>query len=74
MNLFEKSKISQDKGIKKCFFCEKEFTPDKRDLNRGWGLFCSKSCSKKNLNSLFGMSENERKQYSREKKLRQLGI
>lgn len=74
MNLFEKSKVSQDKGIKECFFCGNDFIPDKRNLNRGWGLFCSKSCSQKNLNSLFGMSEIERKQYFREKKLRQLGI
>lgn len=74
MNLFEKSKLLQDKGIKECFFCGNAFIPDKRNLNRGWGLFCSKSCSTKNLNSLFGMSQNERKQYLREKKLRQLGI
>jgi hypothetical protein len=74
MNLFEKSKALQDRGIKNCFFCDKEFSPDKRNINRGWGLFCSKSCSTKNLNSLFGMSEIERKQHLREKKLRQLGI
>ena len=33
------------KQIRKCDFCLCEYIPDKRNLKRGWGLCCSKSCS-----------------------------
>ena len=42
MNLFDKAKVIK---LKKCHNCNKEFTPDKRNTNRGWGLCCSKSCA-----------------------------
>jgi hypothetical protein len=48
MNLFDKARINSKKEINsKCFICEKVFIPDPRNTNRGWGLFCSKSCSTK---------------------------
>lgn len=28
-----------------CDNCNKEYTPDQRNLKRGWGLTCSKSCA-----------------------------
>lgn len=39
MNLFDKAK--NKKTTKSCLSCNKEFTPDKRNVNRGWGLCCS---------------------------------
>ena len=46
MNLFTKAKNESHKyGIHRCHFCSGEFKPDKRNLNRGWGMFCSKTCS-----------------------------
>ncbi len=46
MNIFQKAIIaSKAKNI--CFVCEAEFLSDKRNKKRGWGLFCSKSCSAK---------------------------
>ena len=32
---------------RKCDFCGKEYMADTRNLNRGWGLCCSKSCAAK---------------------------
>jgi hypothetical protein len=74
MNLFEKAKNNQDYGSSNCFHCNSIFYPDKRNLNRGWGLFCSKSCSQLHLNKLMRSTLGERKQIIRDKKLRQLGI
>ena len=28
-----------------CDYCEKEYIADVRNINRGWGLCCSKSCA-----------------------------
>lgn len=28
-----------------CDYCRKEYLADSRNLNRGWGLCCSKSCA-----------------------------
>jgi len=33
---------------RKCDNCEKEYRADERNLKRGWGLCCSKSCAAKN--------------------------
>jgi len=33
---------------RKCDNCGKEYKADTRNLNRGWGLCCSKSCAAKN--------------------------
>jgi hypothetical protein len=30
--------------IVNCLFCSKEFSPPQRDVNRGFGKFCSRSC------------------------------
>lgn len=71
MNLFNKAKESkelQDKGKKKCFHCNKDFLPDKRNLNRGWGLFCSKSCSTRHLNDLRSLGKQARKKGTSERK------
>jgi hypothetical protein len=35
------------KVIQKCKFCKIEFEARKADVDRGWGLFCSKSCAAK---------------------------
>ena len=32
---------------RKCDFCNKEYMADTRNLKRGWGLCCSKSCAAK---------------------------
>ena len=32
---------------RKCDTCGKEYNADKRNLRRGWGLCCSKSCAAK---------------------------
>ena len=30
---------------RKCDFCQKEYQADQRNIKRGWGLCCSKSCA-----------------------------
>lgn len=48
MNLFKKAKIKENREIfSNCHVCNIEFKPDSRNKKRGWGLFCSKSCSSK---------------------------
>jgi hypothetical protein len=46
-----KSKMNKptrgQKVIQKCKFCKIEFEARKADVDRGWGLFCSKSCAAK---------------------------
>lgn len=32
---------------RKCDVCDKEYYADNRNLRRGWGLCCSKSCASK---------------------------
>jgi len=46
-----------------CDYCGKEYKTDQRNINRGWGLCCSKSCaaskrekSKQNYNSSLNQS------------------
>ena len=39
------------KVIRKCDTCGKEYIADTRDINRGWGLCCSKSCAAKKRES-----------------------
>lgn len=31
--------------IRKCDYCNKEYDADDRNIKRGWGLCCSKSCA-----------------------------
>jgi len=33
--------------VRNCDNCGKEYIPDPRNLKRGWGLCCSKSCAAK---------------------------
>jgi hypothetical protein len=33
---------------RQCDFCKKTYQADSRNLKRGWGLCCSKSCAAKN--------------------------
>jgi hypothetical protein len=48
MNIFKKAKIREGREVfSNCHICKTEFKPDSRNKNRGWGLFCSKSCSAK---------------------------
>ena len=46
-NLFTsaKSKAFKPHSKKMCEFCGKDFVPDPRNLKRGWGKACTKSCS-----------------------------
>ena len=55
MNLFEKAKIKDDDSYL-CLNCGEKFNPDKRNLKRGWGLFCSKRCSSEYTNKLKSMT------------------
>lgn len=72
MTLFDKAK---DKRVtKNCHNCNKEFTPDKRNVNRGWGLCCSKSCAATYKNKLIKMSGRELIKEVRDMRLSQLGI
>lgn len=72
MNLFDKAKSK--KTTKNCHQCRKEFTPDKRNLNRGWGLCCSKSCATTLRNKLNRMPNSELTKELRDLRLSQLGI
>lgn len=51
-----------------CDNCKKEYTADMRNIKRGWGLCCSKSCAAKkremsrpNYNSVIVALNNERR-------------
>jgi hypothetical protein len=47
-NLFDKknaTKISAGKVLRKCDCCGNSYQADSRNLKRGWGLCCSKSCA-----------------------------
>ena len=75
MSLFEKAKKSSlSEDLRKCRWCNKEYKADNRNLKRGWGLCCSKSCAalyKLKVNNLNG---SEKIMEERDKKLDQLGI
>lgn len=73
MNLFEKAKRNINTKTQ-CPYCKTYFEPDKRNVNRGWGIFCSKSCSVSFRNKLSRLSPSERTVEIRNKKLTQLGI
>lgn len=72
MNLFNKAKLK--KTTKNCHQCGEEFTPDNRNVNRGWGLCCSKSCAATLRNKLSRMSNSELVKEVRDLRLAQLGI
>lgn len=69
MNLFSKAKVKESRELfSNCYICKKEFKPDSRNKNRGWGLFCSKSCAAKWREKKKDVSEE------RDFKLNKLGI
>jgi hypothetical protein len=73
MDLFKKAKSSEKRQSQKdCLFCGNLFTPDKRNVNRGWGLYCSKSCAVQKRNELESLSDLDRLREERNIKLRQL--
>jgi len=37
---------------RKCDFCGKIYKADNRNLKRGWGLTCSKSCDAHSMNGV----------------------
>jgi hypothetical protein len=75
MNLF---KIAREKGlksdIKECYYCSKSFKPDKRNLNRGWGIFCSKKCSALYKIKFNLLNDGEKLSEVRNRNLKKLGI
>ena len=73
MNLFEKAKKTSNLKHT-CLYCKKTFSPDQRNVNRGWGLFCSKSCSASWKSKISSMKPSDVKIETRERKLKQLGI
>lgn len=72
MNLFKKAKDNPDKHL--CQSCGRDFKPDNRNLKRGWGLFCSKSCSSKWRTKISNLSKSEYTTEVRDYRLRQLGL
>ena len=72
MSLFDKAK--DKKMTRNCQNCNKEFTPDKRNVNRGWGLCCDKSCASTYKNKLGRMKGRELTKEVRDMRLTQLGI
>lgn len=73
MNIFERAKLITD-NKSQCPCCKGYFVPDKRNLNRGWGIFCSKSCSVSFRNRLSKLPKSDKIREIRDKKLIQLGI
>jgi len=68
-NLFNKAKIREKREVfSNCLVCKKEFKPDVSNKNRGWGLFCSKSCS------AIWREKKKNKSDIRDYKINQLGI
>lgn len=51
MNIFKHAKENATKALgsgtvrRFCDNCQQPYTADSRNLNRGWGLCCSKSCA-----------------------------
>ncbi len=75
MSLFLKAKNeSYRDGVHLCYFCNKEFKPDKRNLNRGWGMFCSKTCSSRHIIHISKLSKEEWLAVKRDLNLKKLGI
>jgi hypothetical protein len=73
MNLFEKAKLYQNNKYL-CTYCNKPYIPDNRNIKRGWGLFCSKSCSANYKVKLKSLNSSARLTETRDYKLKQLGI
>ena len=75
MNLFNDAKIkSKDSDKKECLYCSKKFIPDLRNVKRGWGRCCSKSCAGSLKTKYKYMSKAERIREKRNDVLKTLGI
>jgi hypothetical protein len=76
MNVFNKAKAraKNEKKTLDCIMCGKEFVPYRGSLERGWGRFCSKSCSAEFRNVAERVSPAELKSLERAKALRELGL
>ena len=75
MNLFSSAKInSKDSDKRPCLYCNILFTPDPRNIKRGWGRCCSKSCAAAMKYKYKSMSEFERIREKRNDVLKTLGI
>lgn len=75
MDLFKNAKIkSKDSDKRECLYCNKEFTPDLRNVKRGWGKCCSKSCASSLKTKYKYMSKSERIREKRNDALKSLGI
>lgn len=75
MNLFNKAKIvAKLEQFTKCVNCHKQFIADKRNVNRGWGVFCSKSCAVICRNNLNSLESKLKIQENRVIQLKKLGI
>jgi hypothetical protein len=72
MNLFQKAQKLQKTQSTNCLICNSEFEPKLSDLERGWGMFCSKNCSSSWRNKV--KYKKVTKQEIREYKIRKLGI
>lgn len=69
MNIFKRAKIKENREVfSNCYICGEEFKPDNRNVKRGWGLFCSKSCASK------WREKSKTKSEIRDFKLKRLGI
>lgn len=56
------------KTKRKCDLCNKPYLADDRNLKRGWGLCCSKSCSAKKRERLKPSYNPERVAYNNKKR------
>ena len=75
MDLFKNAKIkSKDSDKKECLYCGDEFTPDLRNVKRGWGRCCSKSCAGSLKTKYKYMTKAERIREKRNDTLKSLGI
>jgi hypothetical protein len=69
-NLFQKAKEYFIESLyKNCYMCGEKFKPDTRNSKRGWGIFCSKSCSIR-----FRNKYKDKKSKMRDYNLKKLGI
>jgi len=69
MNLFEKA-LKNVSNINACLYCSKAFTPDNRNVKRGWGLCCSKRCAVTYRNKFNAMDVSEK----RNEQFKKLGL
>jgi hypothetical protein len=75
MNLFDISKVkSKDSNKRECLYCGNKFTTDIRNVKRGWGKCCNKSCAASLKNKYKFMSKSERIREKRNNTLKSLGI